>query len=199
MNEKNREEFDIIRLNANDIIIEEKQEQFDRIIVPETWGKNEKNPDFLLMTMRASNLGYQSKMSIESGSYFISALYHQIKWNLSTKKNKFFLGDIFEKIQKKLHDKCQLPQITANNGSQYIKFRENKNQKETEIKHIFVSRSIRMSLSNNEYKRVEDGINRDRLQPVPDTMIKYDEINKDIPDLGRNVLDIPHESEIALN
>merc|ERR1712228_877962 len=173
-------------------ILEQTHAPRDSIKVPISWKQTEQNPDFGLMTIHASNHGFQSKMNCETGSYCISALYQMIKWNVVNKSNQYFLGEICNKIQSKLHEQCQLPVITSNNGTEYVKFRVNGTQS-TDIHEtkfdFFRSKSrseyLPMDQNDDDDDKSEWSIDRDPLDPVPVNVVKYDEINGDIPALDK--------------
>merc|ERR1712154_605321 len=98
----------------------------------------------------------------------MGALYQKVKWNMSEKKNYYFLGELFDKIQSDLHERCQLPEMTAFNGTQFIKFKKSKF--EIDLEELSVDKDL---------------INCNPLEPVPDTVVKYDELNEDVPELQK--------------
>merc|ERR1712228_241233 len=166
----------------------------DSIKVPISWKQTEQNPDFCLMTIHASNHGFQSKMNQKNGSYCISALYQMLEWNVVSKNNHYFLGEICNKIQTKLHEQCQLPVITSNNGTEYVKFKINGNESthDNETKFdFFCSESrgeylpILQNDDNDIDEKTERSIDRNPLDPVPVNIVKFDDINGDIPALDK--------------
>eukprot|EP01083_Nonionella_stella_P259658 886301_1 len=103
-------------------VIKMKTEQYQRTSVCETWTEGEANVDHLLMTIQASNLGYKSKLNQKTGSHFISAFCEEMERNILENNNHLFLGEVFEKVQSELHNREQLPVMTENSKTQYIKF-----------------------------------------------------------------------------
>ena len=113
----------------------------------EIWMYGEDNPDARLVTINAANHGFQSKMSIETGSYVITKFVEgirnnlngvhgidRLKQNIYRKQNDKFMYEILNKIQEDLHDKQgkQLMVYTFNNKTEFIKF-EKKNHHKLEI------------------------------------------------------------------
>merc|ERR1712228_728362 len=180
-------------------ILDSNKAQRDSIKVPISWNQTEQNPDYRLMTIKASNYGFQSKMNSETGSYCISALYQMIKWNVVSKNNHYFLGELCNKIQTKLHEQCQLPVITSNNGTEYVKFKVNGSEstRDNETKFDFFrskSRSEYLPMDQNDDNDHDDdeksewSIDRDPLDPVPVNVVKYDDMNGDIPALDKGAI-----------
>eukprot|EP01084_Bolivina_argentea_P306206 529086_1 len=96
----------------------------------ETWETGEDNVDNLLMTITASNIGYQSKMNNRQGSYFIKEFCVAIEQNICNNNNELFLGEIFSQVQSSLHKRgLQLPEMKANNNTQFVKFALNKQRR----------------------------------------------------------------------
>ena len=111
------------------------------------WMYGEDNPDFQLVTINAANDGFQSKMSVETGSYVITQFVDgirnnlfmdknikgidRIKNNIYRKHNDQFLYQILNKIQDDLHQLGkQLMVKTFNNNTEFIKFEVNNRTKE---------------------------------------------------------------------
>lgn len=89
------------------------------------WNKGEYNPDYLLCTIFAANAGFQAKMDALSGSYLITEFVDRMKENIES-GNKLLLGQIFDNIQKHLHDKGkQLVEFKCNNGTRFVKLHVN--------------------------------------------------------------------------
>ena len=89
------------------------------------WTQEEDNPDFKLVTIHAANIGFQSKMDIVTGSYVITAFTRLMIQNIRDNNNKQWLFQIFDYIQKELHDKGKQHTVnTYNDGTRWIKFRK---------------------------------------------------------------------------
>ena len=94
------------------------------------WAKDEDNPDYKLVIINAANQGFQSKMNKTIGSYAIKQLTQRLAENIGNNNNKKFLNEILEDIQEELHNNGkQLIVKTFNNKTEYIKFRQHKNEK----------------------------------------------------------------------
>eukprot|EP01084_Bolivina_argentea_P190810 327787_1 len=97
-------------------------EEKDRSRSVPVWHGNDENPDYNLATIYSSNLGFQSKMNRNNGSYLIDLFVNKIRSGLQTKdSNQLFLRDICSEIQNELKHK-QLPVFTFNNNTEYITF-----------------------------------------------------------------------------
>ena len=107
-----------------------KNIQMDDIAGKESiiWANDEENPDFRLVTIEAANEGFQSKMSLNKGSYVITQFIQRLENNICNNKNRKFMNEILDEIQEKLHnDGKQLMVKTMNNKTEFIKFMENGN------------------------------------------------------------------------
>eukprot|EP01084_Bolivina_argentea_P079785 144641_1 len=80
------------------------------------WTSTTKNPDYKLVQINASNIGYQAKCDERFGSYLLYGFCNKMKDNIVKKQNKT-LGEIFDSIQNELHDlgKQQTTNIYYNN------------------------------------------------------------------------------------
>eukprot|EP01084_Bolivina_argentea_P284904 488411_1 len=93
------------------------------------WKRGEQNPDYLLATLHACNLDFQSKLNTIKGSYFIQQFVDISKQYLNNDKDMPFIGEIFHQIQTDLSQRKQLPEYTWNNGTNNIKFKKKKYNK----------------------------------------------------------------------
>ena len=92
----------------------------------EVWMLGEDNPDYQLAVIMAANDGFQAKMSKETGSYVITQFIERLSDNYDNDNDKF-LNDILHQVQDDLHNRGkQLPIMTFNNRTGFIKFEENK-------------------------------------------------------------------------
>ena len=92
-----------------------------------SWTTKDKNPDFNLVEIHASNIGFQSKYNQDNGSYLLYEFAKRItEYTLNNKKEE--LGRTFEKIQNDLHDrgKQQIMHI-FNNNTRYLELHVNRN------------------------------------------------------------------------
>ena len=62
-----------------------------------TWHYHEKNPDYQLAVINADNSGFQSKMSMTTGSYTLTQLTQRLADNIYNRNNSKFLQDILHK------------------------------------------------------------------------------------------------------
>eukprot|EP01083_Nonionella_stella_P276693 940307_1 len=97
------------------------------------WGEDEVNPDYKLIEIHASNLGFQSLMSSQKGSYLLNGFKDELRKNLfgnqccRREKN---LGEIFGRIQNNLHKKgIQQIKKVFNNDTDYLLIRKNEKVK----------------------------------------------------------------------
>eukprot|EP01084_Bolivina_argentea_P072571 131772_1 len=89
------------------------------------WSRDEKNPDYRLVTVIASNPGFQSKMRKDTGSYCIAEFVRNVDDNLQN-GNKKFLYQILDDVQDYLHNAGkQLIESKFNNNTRHIKFNKN--------------------------------------------------------------------------
>eukprot|EP01084_Bolivina_argentea_P249116 416898_1 len=85
------------------------------------------NPDYKLCIINAANEGYVSKMTTIDGSYLIYNLVKKMMENVDNKK-EFFLGEIIDEIDDKLHSDGKQKIIAVfNNHTRYLKFEINNN------------------------------------------------------------------------
>ena len=141
------------------------------------WAYDENNPDFRLVTINAANEGFQSKMSTESGSYFVQSFITKIKNNdeindgFCNIKHKKFLSDIIVSIQHDLESKGkQLPEFKCNNGTDKIVLIKNKNprKKETETTGVEIA-LVNGKNENEQVKDINNNLNPGGLEMAPQT------------------------------
>ena len=126
------------------------------------WYFGEKNPDYRLAQIHASNQGFQSKIRSDIGSYVISKMVDKIKTNIES--NKKFFYQILDEIQNELElSGKQLPVHIFFNGTGYIKF----------IKRESESLMMREGIKSDQHQSVKEGIEL----AVSDKILK-DEIEK---------------------
>eukprot|EP01084_Bolivina_argentea_P138642 244045_1 len=92
---------------------------------PVLWEHCAKNPDHNLAVIHAANLGFQSKMNSEDGSYLINKFVSKTKATVEQRIDKKpFLLEIMDEIQKELGEieKKQLPTYSFNSQTGYLKF-----------------------------------------------------------------------------
>ena len=88
------------------------------------WGRDEDNPDHLLVIINAANEGFQSMMSTTTGSYVIQQFCDRLKDSID-RKRKIWLNKIFFKIQDNLEKGGkQLLEKTFYNQTEYIVFQK---------------------------------------------------------------------------
>eukprot|EP01084_Bolivina_argentea_P284903 488410_1 len=97
----------------------------------EIWGRGHQNPDYYLATLHAANLDFQSKLDSIRGSYFIQQFVTRTKEYIDNNEEIAFIGEIFKQIQTDLSEskQKQLPEYTWNNGTNNIKFKKKKYNK----------------------------------------------------------------------
>ena len=89
------------------------------------WLVGESNPDYMLARVEAANLGFQSKLNKEFGSYVIYAFYVKSMENVKRKQPQF-IEEMFYEIQDELHSLGkQNPEYIWNNNTKYIMFGKN--------------------------------------------------------------------------
>eukprot|EP01084_Bolivina_argentea_P000776 1431_1 len=118
----------------------------ERINVSDTplWARYTENPDCKLVTIHASNMGFQSKMN-HNGSYLITKFVQKTIDGLKRKENNQpFLHNIFDEIQDELGKNKQLPICTYNNNTRYIKFIERKSSE------CIIEETYRGSVANEQ-------------------------------------------------
>eukprot|EP01084_Bolivina_argentea_P105609 189123_1 len=112
--------------------------QVDDIKVKQSsiWKKDQQNVDYKLSVINASNEGFQAKMNVVDGSYLTYEFVKRMMENIQQKKDLFF-GDIIDGIQEDLHHRGK-QQITAtfHNGTRYLRFKVNKEQKEIILEQL---------------------------------------------------------------
>eukprot|EP01084_Bolivina_argentea_P077608 140819_1 len=111
----------------------EKKEQETTDINPVIWDINESNPDYRLAICNATNPGFESKMTVKNGSYFIKGFCEQLIYNLKNGNEKF-IHEIFDDIQTDLHARgTQLPVSEWNNHTKYIRFKQKVSLEDNEM------------------------------------------------------------------
>eukprot|EP01083_Nonionella_stella_P276695 940310_1 len=97
------------------------------------WHHDEVNPDYKLIEIHASNLGFQSLMSSKKGSYLLNGFKDELQQNLFGNKccrREKNLGEIFASIQNNLHKKgIQQIKKVFNNDTDYLLIRKNEKVK----------------------------------------------------------------------
>ncbi len=87
------------------------------------------NPDYKLVQINASNLGFQAKCDLRFGSFLIYEFTQKMKQNIEKTENKT-LATIFDEIQNDLHDRGkQQTTNTFNNNTRNLRFKINTNPK----------------------------------------------------------------------
>ena len=91
-----------------------------------SWGAKDKNPDYNLVEIHASNIGFQSKYNADNGSYLLYEFSKRITENiLNNKKEK--LGRTFEKIQNDLDQRGkQHIKPSFDNNTRYLELHINR-------------------------------------------------------------------------
>ncbi len=86
------------------------------------WMKGERNPDYRLGLVKASNPGFISKLRVDLGSYVIYSFYEKIMEALR-KNKRTFLFKTFDNITDELHQLGkQHPTCIWNEDTKYIRF-----------------------------------------------------------------------------
>eukprot|EP01084_Bolivina_argentea_P282889 484352_1 len=91
----------------------------------EEWARDERNPDYRLITIHAANLGYQSKLNCVDGSYLIREFVLSMMKNaqLAKDEERQYFGEIMDGIQETLHGMGKQQTVnTYNNHTRYVKF-----------------------------------------------------------------------------
>eukprot|EP01084_Bolivina_argentea_P249101 416870_1 len=89
------------------------------------WAYGNVNPDYKLVQLHASNIGYQARICSEKGSYLTFEFTQKILENLNEVSNKT-LSTICLEIQNELHDAGkQQTTNTFNNGTQHLQIVKN--------------------------------------------------------------------------
>eukprot|EP01084_Bolivina_argentea_P246846 413027_1 len=103
------------------------------------WSYSNVNPDYRLITVHASNAGYQSKMDTVNGSYLINGVCKQLATDVQN-KNATFLYEIFDEIQEDLHNRGKQQTVnTFSNNTRFVKFKINRsNDKEMDNEFVEV-------------------------------------------------------------
>eukprot|EP01084_Bolivina_argentea_P043079 79403_1 len=71
--------------------------------IDNTWTTENKNPDWKLVVVHASNPGFQARLDTRKGSYLLFEFANRMKQNIEQNKN-MTLGEIFDDIQNDLHE-----------------------------------------------------------------------------------------------
>ena len=87
----------------------------------EIWPVGSVNPDNLLAEIHASNVGFESLMHKEKGSYVIRKFVEKVSDDLRRRKSRYIF-EIFDEIQEELKERQQI-RYTYLNNTRYIKFR----------------------------------------------------------------------------
>ena len=125
----------------------------------EIWLRNEENPDYRLITVHAANIGFQSKMSIETGSYVITGFTRAMITNIQQQNNKKFLFEILDDIQNELHSKGKQQTVnTFNNNTRYIKFLRKNNEITKNVTNNAEAMMVEIQTSMSSSSKNEDHI-----------------------------------------
>ena len=109
------------------------------------WNEHEDNPDYKLVIINAANEGFQSKMSMRKGSFFITQFTQRLADNICNKRNERFLNQILNDVQECLHNEGkQLMTKAFNNGTENIKFVKKGSSKKNKRTSFMLSRSVEM-------------------------------------------------------
>ena len=95
----------------------------------EAWTTETKNPDYKLIVINSSNIGFQSRMrGDQAGSYLIHHFTQKIMKNAENHEDKS-IAEIMTEIQKKLHDEgTQQIECVFNNGTRNLRLEINLNE-----------------------------------------------------------------------